>query len=136
MHYKSHLSYILHLLLGMIFRISTHNQEEINQLKCELLTIPVRENQLFDICSLGEEFKISLDIYMKECINARHILTIFDNANGKRLLLIRTHNRREKLVIESSLNRITLKGITRTVNLKTFENNIEIIQKRNRRGRV
>ena len=128
------LTYILYLFLPHIISY-IKPQTEVQQLKCDLLTIPVRENQLFDTCSLGQEFKISLKIYMQECISAKHILTIVDG-NGKRLLLIRTHNKRQKIVIESSINRVTLKGITRSVNLKSWNNNVEIVQERNRRGKV
>ena len=127
------LTYILYLIL---FKFSTLSaQKEISQLKCDLLTIPVRENQLFDTCSLGEEFRIAVKIYMQECINAKHILSIVSN-NGKRLVLIRTHNRRQKIIIESSLSRVTLKAVSRRVNLKNWDNYVEIIQKRNRKGRV
>ena len=103
--------------------------------RCDQQTISVQANQLIDTCTLGEEFKISLKIYMSKHLKAKHILTIVDDL-GKTLLLIRNHNRRQKIVIQSSLKGLRLKGITNTANLKSWENNVDIEQKRNEEGKV
>ena len=121
------LSYIFYILLIMITNITS--QDETKMCRCERQTISVQPNQLIDTCTLGEEFKISLKIYMNKHSKAKHILTVVDE-NGKRLLLIRNHNRRQKIVIESSLKGLKLKGVTDTANLKSWDNNVEIEQKR------
>ena len=103
-----------------------------NLSQCEALsTIIVKENQLIDSCSLGQEFHISFKLYMSECINARYILDVIDlNNNNKKLLYVRTHNRRQKLIIQSYLKRFTLKAVTTKVNLQSWDNTIEIVQEK------
>ena len=96
------------------------------------VSIAVRTNNLFETCKLEQEFEISFDLYFNKFPKRKYILEIVDvNRKRKKILSVRSHAKRQKLIIKSTINRYTkMTAVTRKVNLENWNNTIKIIQEK------
>ena len=128
------LSYILFCLFHNFLSALYPNETNVKEPKfCVPHTsIPVKANNLIETCTLDREFEISFQMYFNKFPGQKYVLDIMDVKNKrKRILSVRSHNKKPRLLIQSKINDYTkTRALTKRVKLENWNNTVKIIQEK------